>query len=164
MSYKDISEAVGIRKASIHHHFPKKENLIDGLLERCAISYGDKYQRIVDGNGKAPDKLRNLTAVFAEGLNNKKLCLVGSISADKNTLQDASCHILQGTIENTVSIFSSVFKQGRQEQSLTYTGTDEETAFAFFSLLLGAQIVARSHGGFQLFKQAVEVVISGFER
>lgn len=164
MSYKDISEAVGIRKASIHHHFPKKENLIDGLLERCTVSYGDKYQRIVDGSGKAPEKLRKLTAVFADGLNNKKLCLVGSISTDKNTLQDASCHILQSTIENTVSIFASVFRQGRQEQSLAYTGTDEETAFAFFSLLVGAQIVARSYGGIQSFQQAVEVIISGFER
>jgi TetR/AcrR family transcriptional repressor of nem operon len=38
MSYKHISEAVGIRKASVHHHLPKKENLVDELLERCAIS------------------------------------------------------------------------------------------------------------------------------
>lgn len=164
MSYKDISEAVGIRKASIHHHFPKKENLIDGLLERCTVSYGNNYQRIVDGNGKAPEKLRELAAVFANGLKNKQLCLVGSISTDKNTLQDSSCQILQSTIENTVSIFASVFRQGRQEQSLTYTGTDEETAFAFFSLLVGAQIVARSHGGIQSFQQAVNIVISGFEK
>ncbi len=164
MSYKDISEAVGIRKASIHHHFPKKENLINGLLERCAVSYGDNYQRIVDGSGKAPEKLRKLTALFADGLNNKKLCLVGSISTDKNTLQEGSCHILQSTIANTVSLFASVFKQGRQEQSLSYAGTDVETAFSFFSLLVGAQIVARSYGGIQSFQQAVEVVISGFER
>jgi TetR/AcrR family transcriptional repressor of nem operon len=47
MSYKHISDAVGIRKASIHHHFPKKENLVDQLLERCAISYGDRYKQIV---------------------------------------------------------------------------------------------------------------------
>ncbi len=164
MSYKDISEAVGIRKASIHHHFPKKENLVDGLLERCAVSYGDNYQRIVDGSEKAPDKLRKLAAVFADGLNNNKLCLVGSISTDSNTLQDSSCHILQSTIKNTVSIFAAVFEQGRQEQSLTFTGTDEETAFAFFSLLVGSQIVARSHGGMQLFQRAAEGVISGFER
>jgi len=164
MSYKDIGEAVGIRRASIHHHFPKKANLVDGLLDRCAVSYGDNYQRIVDGSGQAPDKLRELAAVFADGLNNNKLCLIGSISADRNTLQDSSCHILQSTIKNTISIFAAVFEQGRQEQSLTFTGTDEETAFAFFSLLIGSQIVARSYGGMQLFQQAAEGVISGFEK
>jgi len=32
MSYQHISEAVGIRKASIHHHFPKKEDLLEALI------------------------------------------------------------------------------------------------------------------------------------
>jgi len=164
MSYKHISDAVGIRKASIHHHFPKKENLVDELLERCAISYGSKYQDIVDGGEQAPDKLRKLAAVFEDGLDNKKLCLVGSISTNSNTLQDSSCKILQDTIKNTTSIYAAVFKQGRQEGSLTFSGTNEEAAFAFFSLLVGAQTIARSHGGVQLFHQATEAVISGFEK
>lgn len=164
MSYKDISEAVGIRKASIHHHFPKKEHLVDALLERCAVNYGNNYLEIVDGNGQAPEKLRQLAAVFENGLSNNKLCLVGSISTNRNTLQDSSCHILQSTIENTVSIFAAVFEQGRKEESLTFTGTDSATAFAFFSFLVGAQTIARSHGGVQLFRQAAEVFITGSEK
>ena len=164
MSYKDISEAVGIRKASIHHHFPKKENLVDELLERCAVSYGEDYRRIVEGSEQAPVKLRKLAAVFEDGLNSQKLCLVGSISMDKNTLQGTSCTILQSTIENTVSIFAAVFEQGRQEGTLSFTGTDKEAAFAFFSILVGAQTLARSHGGIQLFHQAAEVVIAGFKK
>jgi len=164
MSYKDISEAVGIRKASIHHHFPKKENLVDGLLERCAVSYGDSYQRIVDGGEKAPEKLRKLSTVFEEGLKSTKLCLIGSISTDKNTLRDSSCHILESTIINTVSIFAAIFGQGRREGSLDFTGTNEEAAFAFFSLLVGAQTLARSHGGVQQFHCSTELVIIGFEK
>src|SRR6218665_2390468 len=31
-SYADIAEAVGIRKASIHHHFPSKVDLVRTLL------------------------------------------------------------------------------------------------------------------------------------
>lgn len=164
MSYKDISEAVGIRKASIHHHFPKKENLVDELLKRCAISYGDKYQQIADSDEQAPEKLRKIAAVFQNGLSNKKLCLVGSISTNSNTLQDSSCDILHSTIKNTVSIFTLVFEQGRHEKSLTYTGTANETAFAFLSLLIGAQTVARAYGGVDLFHQAAEVFISSFEK
>lgn len=164
MSYKHISEAVGIRKASIHHHFPKKENLVDELLERCASSYGGKYQQIVDDSGNAPQKLRNLAAVFEEGLSSKKLCLIGSISTCQNTLHDSSCHILQNTIQNTITIFSAIFNQGRQEKSLTFTGKDEDAAFAFFSLLVGAQTIARSHGGVELFSQAAGSYISGLQR
>src|SRR5262245_62705529 len=36
MSYQDISDAVGIRKASIHHHFPAKDDLIQAVTERYA--------------------------------------------------------------------------------------------------------------------------------
>jgi TetR/AcrR family transcriptional repressor of nem operon len=164
MSYQHISDAVGIRKASIHHHFPKKENLVDELLERCAVSYGEKYQQIVDGSGRAPDKLRKLAAVFEDGLSNKKLCLVGSISTNKNTLHDSSCLILQSTIKNTISIYSAVFEQGRREESLRFTGTDDEAAFTFFSFLVGIQTMARSHGGVELFHQAAEVFITAFHR
>ncbi len=160
MSYQDISDAVGIRKASIHHHFSKKENLVDALLERCEISYGNNYQRIVDGSGRASDKLRKLAAVFEDGLSHKKLCLVGSISTGSNTLQESSRRILQGTIHNTVSIFAGVFEQGRREDSLAFSGTDEDAAFAFLSFLIGVQTVARSQGGVQSFRQATEVFIS----
>ena len=33
-SYADISDAVGIRKASIHHHFPTKAELVQVLVDR----------------------------------------------------------------------------------------------------------------------------------
>ena len=33
-SYADISEVVGIRKASIHHHFPSKVDLVRELVKR----------------------------------------------------------------------------------------------------------------------------------
>ncbi len=164
MSYKHISDAVGIRKASIHHHFPKKEDLIDALLERCALSYGKRYQIIADGGESAPEKLYKIATVFAEGLENKKLCLVGSVSTNSNTLNDGSCHILEKTIKNTISIFADIFDQGREEGTLTFTGTNEDASFAFFSFLVGAQTIARSHGGSQSFGLAVKVFISSFNK
>ncbi|MDJ0695923.1 TetR/AcrR family transcriptional regulator [Mastigocoleus sp. MO_188.B34] len=45
MSYQDISNSVGIRKASIHTHFPRKNDLLAALLDR----YSDRFLRMVDG-------------------------------------------------------------------------------------------------------------------
>jgi TetR/AcrR family transcriptional repressor of nem operon len=164
MSYKHISDTVGIRKASIHHHFPKKENLVDELLKRCQISYGAYYTDIVNGSDSAPQKLRKLATVFANGLSNQKLCLVGSISTDSNTLQDHSCKILEQSIHNTVTIFSTVFVQGKEEHALFFNETAEDAAFAFFSFLVGTQIVARSCGGIEAFHKAAEVIIGALEK
>jgi TetR/AcrR family transcriptional repressor of nem operon len=164
MSYKHISDTIGIRKASIHHHFPKKENLVDELLRECQISYGSNYQQIVDGAGTAPDKLRQLASVFADGLQKEQLCLVGAISTDLNTLQDSSCCILEETIRNTVDIFAVTFKQGQKEGTLIFKGTVEEAAYAFFSFLIGLQISVRVYGGIKSFHSATEAIISGWEK
>lgn len=164
MSYQQISDSVGVRKASIHHHFPKKENLVEALLMRCQVSYGDKYRAIVGGNGTAPDKLRKLAAVFADGLQREQLCLVGTISADLYALQERSRRVLEETIQETVSIYVAVFKQGLQEDSLAVTERVEETAYAFFSFLLGAQISARACGGVQFFNSATEAIIASWEK
>ncbi len=164
MSYKHISEAVGIRKASIHHHFPKKANLVDDLLTRCHLSYGNHYRRIVAGDGDAGDKLQRLAGVFEEGLQKHQLCLVGMIGSDLNTLQATSCRILENTVRDTVAIFSIAFRQGREEGTLAFNGTAEETAFAFFSFLVGAQIAARAHGGTKMFRNATAALISGWRK
>ena len=34
MSYQHISQAIGIRKASIHHHFATKEALLEAVIQR----------------------------------------------------------------------------------------------------------------------------------
>ena len=70
---------------------------------------------------------------------------------------------LEKTLQGTVGIFSAAFKQGRKEGSLSFTGTDEETAYAFFSFLVGAQVSARVKGGSKGFKTATEIIIKSWE-
>lgn len=164
MSYQQISDAVGVRKASIHHHFPKKEDLVEALLERCHVAYGANYKAIVEGPGLAPEKLRKLAAVFADGLQTQKLCLVGTICSDLNTLSDSSRKALEITIQETVKIFAPAFKQGQEESSLSFGGHVEEAAYGFFSLLLGTQISTRAFGGVEAFYRATEAMISSWEK
>ena len=37
-SYADIAAVVGIRKASIHHHFPNKVDLVRALVTRYRVN------------------------------------------------------------------------------------------------------------------------------
>lgn len=164
MSYQQISNTVGIRKASIHHHFPKKEDLVDALLDRCLVTYGDSYRAIIAGSETAPEKLRKLAGVFAEGLRKRQLCLVGTISADLYSLHESSRRILETTIEETIKLYVTVFEQGRQEDSLSVTNDVDSAAYAFFSFLVGAQISARACGGLKAFHGAAEALIASMEK
>lgn len=163
MSYKHISDAVGIRKASIHYHYPQKRDMVDALLCRCEMTYGGRFQAIVGQVCSAPEKLRLIAGVFADGLRNDKLCLVGMISSDMHTLGDTSRGILEKTLQGMVDNFSIAFRQGRDEGSLVFVGTEEVAAYAFFSFLVGAQIAARVKGGVEAFGEATEMMIRSWE-
>ena len=163
MSYKHISEAVGIRKPSIHHHFPKKENLVEALLERCHTTYGGRYKAIVEEGLAVPATLRELAAVFEEGLASGKICLMGTIGADRGTLQEKSQLILEQTLQGTITIFSRAFAQGQKEGSLRLSDDPGTMAFIFFSFLIGTQVIARAHGGIPAFHSATEAMIASWE-
>lgn len=164
MSYKHIAEAVGIRKASIHHHFAQKEKLVNELLERCQKTYGDQYKDIVEGEGRAPVKLRQLAEVYEQGLIKGRICLVGSMSSDRNTLHTDSCKVLDYTIQKTIRTFREVFAQGKEEESLVFTESPDEAASAYFSFLVGAQIIALSLNGVEGFRKSVKVIIDAYVR
>lgn len=58
-SYADISEIVGIRKASIHHHFPSKVDLVRELVKRYRE---DGQTSVAVLEQKVPNALDILTA------------------------------------------------------------------------------------------------------
>ena len=107
-------------------------------------------------------RLKLIADVFRQGLQDNKLCLIGSVSTDLNTLQTSSCKILEKSIQNTISIFECVFTQGKEDESLRFEGSAEDAAYAYLSFLIGAQIVARSFGGENSFKKSAKTFIAGF--
>src|SRR5215831_15139427 len=67
-SYADIATKVGIRKASIHHHFPTKGVLGTKLMVRYRRAFAEALVRIGDGGADARTKLRRYAALFADVL------------------------------------------------------------------------------------------------
>ncbi|MEX0326860.1 MAG: TetR/AcrR family transcriptional regulator, partial [Puniceicoccaceae bacterium] len=74
MSYNDLSLAVGIRKASIHYHFPKKDDLVEALLQRCGNVYGQHYRAVACSEDPVMDKLRAIAQIFENSLMEGKIC------------------------------------------------------------------------------------------
>ena len=164
MSYKDISDAVGIRKPSIHHHFPKKEDLVNALLVRCIESHKDMYNEIVYASCSPMQKLRGLADIFERGLSLDKVCLIGSINNSCTTLQQATGEQLQHNIENTVALFEIIFAEALQEETLSFTGSAYDAANAYLAFLLGAQSLCRSRGGVEAFRTSVNIFLSALEK
>ena len=159
MSYNDLSEAVKIRKASIHYHFPKKEDLIKALVERCHESHSGQYMEIVKSDNDTLTKLQQFADIFEEGVKQNKICLIGMLSVEYATLNP----ILQKTLEHslcyTTKIFEHVFMQGIKEGVFSKTIDTHDAAFAYLSFLLGTQVTSRCVKEPKRFRLAIEAYL-----
>lgn len=60
-SMADLAECVGLRKASLFHHFPSKDDLYGAVLERLMKSVADTMSRTLSTSGPFPEQLDRMT-------------------------------------------------------------------------------------------------------
>ena len=88
-SYADLSDAIGIRKASIHYHFQTKAALSVALLDRYHKTLDAKCAEINEHHETAAARLRAMIDVYREALDEgNKMCLCVSLIASRESLSD----------------------------------------------------------------------------
>jgi TetR/AcrR family transcriptional repressor of nem operon len=159
MSYQDISQAVGIRKASIHYHFPSKDDLVTALLDR----YNDYFLRLVDGivaqSDSAEVKLRRYCSLFEATLssgNGDKACLYGMVGAELATLKHPLVERVTLFYRDNEARLVKILSQGKESGEFSFVGDIQPMATLIFSLLEGGFFVARADGGATQYRAIVE--------
>lgn len=158
MSYQDLSEAVGIRKASIHHHFPTKADLLDALIDRYSDGFLGLLDRIGSSRMDGAGKLRRLVDLFEGTLREdacEKACPCGMLGAEIGTLAPEAARRLRGFYRAVVQRIADYLRQGAADGSLKVSGDATILAWMLFSLLEGGMLVARVEGGHERFRAMV---------
>ena len=163
MSYKDISEAVGIRKASVHTHFPKKDDLLIALLER----YSDRFFRTVDGifaaDSTPSEKLRQYCGLFEATLNSgdrDKACLCGMVGAELVGLSPRIGEQVQGFFHASEERLTALLAAGQQTGDFQFSGKAEDLAALILAALQGGLLIARAYGDAERLHREVEQLIA----
>ena len=150
MSFQDISDTVKIRKASIHHHFASKQDLVEALLVRYRAEFGVLLTEILDSRAKAKGKLLRYGALFEGTLqagNQDKSCLCGMLAAEVFSLDDGPVHSVKGFMQDNVKFLTKVLKEGKKDGSLAIRGNVEDSASMILAAFEGGLLVARADGG-----------------
>ena len=150
MSFQDISNAVKIRKASIHHHFASKQDLVEALLVRYRAEFGVLLTEILDSRAKAKGKLLRYGALFEGTLqagNQDKSCLCGMLAAEVFSLDDGPVRSVKGFMQDNVKFLTEVLKEGKKDGSLAIRGNVEDSASMILAAFEGGLLVARADGG-----------------
>jgi len=159
MSYQDISEAVGIRKASIHHHFPTKDDLIEAVIERYADYIFGLMDEIFASKLDPGAKLRKYAALFEATLSEgkcDKACLFAMLGAELSSLDSPATARVRRFYQDSEARLARVLEEGREKGQFHFKGDARRVAAMYFALLEGGALIARAEGGAKRLHAMVE--------
>ena len=160
-SYADVSEALGITKASLHYHFRTKAQLGLSLIRRYQENFLEALGAIDAACPDASEKLRRYARIYADVLRRDRMCLCGMLAADYATLPKAMRDSVNEFFRANESWLTRVLEEGLSADSLRFEGPAAEQARALLSSLEGAMLVARSFGDVDRFEAVVERLLAG---
>lgn len=151
-SYADIAQQVGIRKASIHYHFPAKSDLVKSVvahyrseiclllneLDRSIQDPRQKLEQYIESTGKSMQQ-------------QPRLCLCALLAAEFPTLPEQVRTEVQGYFRDMESWFAQVIAAGREQGEFRVTGPLDAEARLFIASIQGAMLSARAYGDVDYF-------------
>lgn len=159
-SYADVSKAVGIQKASLHHHFATKTDLGLALLERYRRAFLGALANIESDANQAVPRLERYVDLYRAVLRKRRMCMCGMLAADIATLPQpmrASVGIFFAENEGWLA---RVLTQGTTRGELQFAGTPASMAGVIVSSLEGAMLVARGRGAPSHFDDVAALLIA----
>lgn len=143
-SFADIAKAMGIKTASIHYYFPTKSDLVVAVLDQYS---NDFFADLGQSDGTALDqKMAHYVSLYRHNLTQGKICLCSDLAMDANNVNDE--------INQKVGNFFQKNLDWLQQQLLE-SGRQTKAA-GFFSIIQGAQLIARNQKSVTFFDQVTQ--------
>ena len=161
-SYADIAEAVGIRKASIHHHFPAKSDLAKAVVEETRAVIHAQTEMLATAVPDAGDQLRGYAAYWERCIadNSAPFCVAGMLAAELPSLPDDLVASVRAYFTDLTGWLTHLLELGVRQGSVTLGRPAREEADAFMSAVYGAMLSARAFGDPGRFAAVVETLLS----
>jgi TetR/AcrR family transcriptional regulator, transcriptional repressor for nem operon len=160
-SYADIAGVVGIRKASIHHHFPSKADLVRTLVAR----YREEAEAgIANFERQVSDPLEQLRlytgyweACIADA--SAPFCVCALLASQLPDLPEAVSLEVRAHFRSLSAWLTSVLERGLRHGQLQLMSTPRAEAEAFMATVHGAMLSARAYGDPKIFGVVIGPVL-----
>lgn len=151
-SFADLAQALEIKKASVHYHFPKKDDLALALVTRYAAQFLDGLPT----EGPAGDRLGHYLSAYKAALGEgDTVCLCVALGAGVSTLSPDVTKAVNKFHEASIAWLEDVFACGIRDGSLRDVGYPPSDAVNCLAVVEGAQLLARAAGDMTKFDFAV---------
>lgn len=142
-SYADISESIGIRKASIHHHFPTKQNLVETLLSDYRGRYTRSLSNIEMHHADALDRINAYGLLYLDGVKRGHGCLCAALATELRTLPESLRTGTTAFFFEHLAWLERIYAEGLSNQQVSADLEAREAARLVLSALEGALMMER---------------------
>jgi TetR/AcrR family transcriptional repressor of nem operon len=160
-SYADLADAVGIRKASIHHHFPAKADLGAALVEDYTARFRDLLADIREGEPTALRRLDRYGRIYEASVRGGMLCLCGMLATEAQVLPAELRSRIATFFAQQLDWLEAVIAEGQAAGRIASRGSARRTAEHALSALQGASMVAWGTGRPEVVGHALEDLLAG---
>ncbi len=144
-SYQDLSNRLGITKASIHHHFPSKEELGRAIAERYSKEVCEILARAKKKSDDPWVQLEGyLKMVLGILKSQDRICAAGSVQSEINVVPEMMSKPMCELVCDVIDWISDVIEAGRDLGVMDYPGNANDQAALIFSAAQGAMQFGRA--------------------
>ena len=159
-SYADIAKALGIQKASLHHHFATKADLGLALVARYRHDFLGALAAIESETADPLERLARYGDLYGSVLRRKRMCLCGMLAADVATLPKGMRASVSEFFAENERWLTRVLETGRAAGALEFDESAASMAAFFISSLEGAMLMARGSGNLTHFDAVVRRLLA----
>ncbi|MGF7231418.1 TetR/AcrR family transcriptional regulator [Arachidicoccus sp.] len=143
-SFSDISNVVGIKKASIHYHFPQKSDLGTAVINEHILGLKNTINKY---KGKSPvEKFEKFISVYSEAKTENKICIVGSVASDLNTIEENMKSKIKEFTNLVLDWVTFFLEEGRERNVFYFGGEGRDKALMIITNMLAIVQLSRVTG------------------
>ncbi|RKK02550.1 TetR family transcriptional regulator [Pseudoroseomonas wenyumeiae] len=161
-SYADVAEVIGIRKASIHHHFASKSDLAKAVVDQSRAVIRAQVEHLAEAEPEASAQLRAYATYWEHCIadNTAPFCVAAMLAAELPSLPADLAASVRLHFAELVGWLTQLLALGVRQGSVSLVRSPAEEADAFMSAIYGAMLSARAFGEPERFTAITETLLS----
>jgi len=142
-SYQDISTELGIKNAAVHYYFPSKANLGTSIVKTNIQRFEEMIDNMHSRGFDEWQQLDTFIKIYVKSHREQKLCIVGSLGPDFNTLSESTKIELIKMTEIILKWLTNMLTTGREKKIFAFAVEPENRAAVILSSLVASLQLSR---------------------
>jgi len=153
LSVRRLAEEVGVKPASLYHHFPSKADLAAAVARRYCENAATRLEGLSKQFPNPIDCLRRYPDIFRKALeNNNRICLCSFMTAEYDDLPEKVKKEVRTFCDVNIAWLAKVLVAANTSESKESV----PRAQAIYAAVAGAQLIARGYSDPKLFDILIE--------